>query len=264
MIETDVANKKYSVPNLVRALAIFEFLSSHPKSYGVTEIAEKLSYPKNSVFRIVKTLALHGYLIESGKSYHLSAKLLALGSTALEDINLSEKSIDIMRELRDVVNETVLLGILKGSEGVILDEVLSTHPVKFKIDIGHVYQLNTASSGKVILAYLPELERDRIIDNMIFKRYTKRTIINKSEYLKALATVKQKGYALNFAENYKGLHCVAAPIFNHRKYPIASIWLAGPSHRLLAGDLDRIGEIVKEHAYRISQRFGYEPQPANY
>ena len=55
----------YIIPSLERALEIIGFLAKQPKGCGITTIADKLGYPKNSVFRILKTLASKGYIIES-------------------------------------------------------------------------------------------------------------------------------------------------------------------------------------------------------
>jgi DNA-binding IclR family transcriptional regulator len=53
-----------------------------------------------------------------------------------------EKAIDVMRELRDEVNETVLLGTLVGNRGVILEQVLSTQPLKISRRLGYEPELN--------------------------------------------------------------------------------------------------------------------------
>jgi DNA-binding IclR family transcriptional regulator len=66
------------------------------------------------------------------------------------------------------------------------------------------------------------------------------------------------GYGLDCAEQIEGIHCVGAPIFNHRGYPIAAIWVTGPSFRFPEADLPRMGIKVVAAAQRISQRFGYK------
>ena len=115
-----MSDSKYNVPNLERALKIIEFLSKQPKSYGISEIADYLGYPKNSVFRILKTLVTQGYLLETSNQYQLSTKFLAVGYSALGESNLTGKATDAMIELRDESHETVILGKLTGSEGVVL------------------------------------------------------------------------------------------------------------------------------------------------
>jgi len=252
-------NNRYSVPNLERALVIIEFLSKQPEGCGLSEIAKKLEMPKNSVFRILKTLLMHGYINQSlpDKSYILSSKFLSLGYSALGEINLIEKSLDIMRALRDEVNETVLLCSILGHEGVVMEQVLCYHEVKFVIDVGHRFPLHTAAPGKIILAYMSEKEREGILNNITFEKFNERTITNKKDLSSVLAEAKEKGYAIDCGEEIEGLHCVAAPILNYYGYPVASILITGPSSRISKRNFETIGKIVCENAAKISQRLGY-------
>jgi DNA-binding IclR family transcriptional regulator len=73
----------------------------------------------------------------------------------------------------------------------------------------------------------------------------------------ALEEVIKKGYAVDRSEEIEGLHCVGAPIFNHRGHPIAAIWVTGPSFRFPESAFDRIGRKVASAAAQISQRFGH-------
>ena len=248
----------YNVPSLERALEIIGFLAKQPKGYGITEIASNFGYPKNSVFRILKTLAFKGFVTETDRLYQLSAKFLAIGYSAVGATHLVEKAIDVMRELRDEVNETVLLGTIIGNSGVILEEVLSTQPLKVMIDPGHNFPLHTAAPGKAIIAYLSDAEQKRIIDHITYSRFTERTIISKRQFTENLKEVRIQGYAIDYAEEIEGLHCIACPILNHKSAPIASIWITGPSYRMPPASFDKLGKTVAEYALAVSRRFGYE------
>jgi DNA-binding IclR family transcriptional regulator len=250
----------YIIPSLDRALEIIGFLAQQPKGCGITTIADKMDYPKNSVFRILKTLAAKGYIIETDRLYQLSAKFLSIGYCAVGEVHMVEKSIDVMRELRDEVNETVLLGTLVGHRGVILEQVLSTQPLKVMVDPGHNFALHTAAPAKAILAYMNQEDQRKIIDSITYTRYNENTIITKRHFVKNLNEVRAKGYATDLAEEILNLHCVACPIFNHKLEPIASIWITGPSDRLQPDRFDEFGGIIGEFALRISRRFGYEPE----
>lgn len=248
---------RYSVPNLERALVIMEYLSDKPEGCGVTGLSERLGYSKNSVFRIAKTLTMYGYLDETDKTYTISTKLLAVGYTALGEVNIIEKAFDIMRELRDQAKETVLIGTLVGLHGVVLEQVPSSYEIKFMIDVGHVFLPHTAAPGKAILAFLPDEEKKRIVHNMQYKRFNRRTITGPAAMLRYLQGVRETGYAVDRAERIEGLHGVACPVFNHWGYPVASIWVTGPSFRMPVGDFPRLGKLVMKHARRISLRLGW-------
>ena len=250
----------YIIPSIDRAFEIIGYLANKPKGCGITEIAEQFDYPKNSVFRILKTLTFKGYVLEIDKQYQLSAKFLAVGYSAVGEAHIVEKAIDIMRELRDEVNETVLLGTIFGTTGVILEQVLGTQPLKVMVDLGHNFALHTAAPAKAILAYINPVDQIKIIDSMTYTRYTDRTIITKGQFMKNLKEVRKKKYATDAAEEIIDLHCVACPIFNHKLQPIASIWITGPSYRIPSERFDEFGRIIGEFALRISRRFGYEPE----
>ncbi|QDU59270.1 HTH-type transcriptional repressor AllR [Planctomycetes bacterium Pan216] len=252
--------QRYHVPNLERALRIMEFLAEQAEGCGLSLIAEKLEFPKNSVFRIVSTLHAYGYVErdEVGKTYRLSRKLLDLGYAAIDESNLVEKSLDVMRRLRDETGETALIATLTQGRGIVLEQVPGLHPVKVVVEVGHSFPLHCAAPAKAMVAFLPEPERKSHLDTMSFPRFTKRTITSKQAMREELEQVVSLGYAVDHAEELEDLHCVAAPVLNHRNYPVASIWVTGPSYRLRAADFAKIGPLVAARAGEISARLGHQ------
>jgi DNA-binding IclR family transcriptional regulator len=252
-------SRRYIVPILERALIVLEALAKEPRGMGISELSRLLEVPKNSVFRILTTLYSSGYLQrdEEGRIYSLSRKVLALGYEALDEHNLVEKSLDVMRELRDQTGETVLIGTLLGETGVVLELVPSNQPIKFLVEVGARFPLHTAAPAKAMLAFLPEPEQQAQIKKITFKKYTSSTLPGVAALRRVLEEARTSGLAFDLEEEMESLHCVAAPIFNHRGYPIAALWITGPSYRFRREDFARIGKNVKEAADRISARFGH-------
>jgi DNA-binding IclR family transcriptional regulator len=248
-----------SVPALDRALHILELLAAHPDGMRMREIAEKLDLPANSVFRITATLEDRGYLLREGDDmrYRLSRKLLALGYAAIGEDKLIEHSLDVMQQLRDDTHETVLIGVRADLEGIVLEQVAATQPVKFLVDPGTRFPLHTSAPGKVFAAFMTPAERETLLKRITFKRYTPNTLDSRAKFEVALEEVTKKGYAVDRSEEIEGLHCVGAPIFNHRGHPIAAIWVTGPSFRFPETAFDRIGRKVVNAAATISHRFGH-------
>ncbi len=224
------------------------------------EIAERLKLPTNSVFRITAVLEQEEYLLREGDDmkYRLSRKLLSLGYAAIGEDKLIEHSLDVMQQLRDDTQETVLIGVRADIQGVVLEQVAATQPVKFLVDPGTHYPLHTSAPGKVLVAFLPPAEREAVLGRIEFTRYNKRSLDNRKKFEAELKEVMTQGYGLDCAEQIEGLHCVGAPIFNHRGYPIAAMWITGPSFRFPIENLPRIGVKVVAAAMRISRRFGYK------
>lgn len=250
--------ERYHVPNLERALRVLEHLAGRPEPQGVTDVANALSIPRNSAFRILSTLWAHGYLWrdEDTCKYGLSHKLLALGYASAGQTNLVQIARDVMQDLRDLTQETVLLGMLAGNEGVVLEQVASPQHIKFLVDPGHRFPLHTAAPGKAILAELPEPEQERTLAALTFQRFTERTITSADAMREELDRVRRRGYAVDHGEEIEGLHCVAAAIRDHTGYPRAAIWVTSPAFRLKPEQFDAVGRQVRQHADRISRRLG--------
>jgi DNA-binding IclR family transcriptional regulator len=252
-------SETYQVPALERALSILELLAQHSEGIRMREIADRLGLPSNSVFRITGTLEDRGYLIRDGEDmrYRLSRKLLALGYAAVGEDKLTEHSLDVMRTLRDETHETVLVGIRDDLEGLVLEQVASTQPIKFLVAPGTRFPLHTAAPGKAVIAYLPKAERESVLQRITYTRYNERTLDSREKFEADLLNVTADGYGLDRGEQIEGLHCVAAPIFDHRGYPFAALWLTGPSFRFPATEFEKTGKLVASAAHQISQRFGY-------
>jgi len=192
----------------------------------------------------------------ASRRFFLSSKLLSVGSRGLGESTLVERSLDVMRRLRDAVRETVILGVLHGDEVICLEQVLALHPFKFMVDPGLRAPLHNNAPGKALWAFLPEPQRDALLQRVVFTRETPKTITTAAEMARELQRVRAAGYATDCGEAIEGCNCAAAPVFDHRSYPLAALWISGPAHRFTESTLSDAGRLVRQHAAEISRRLG--------
>lgn len=257
--EKEDLKSNYNVPNLERGLQIIELLATHPKGLTLAEIIQSLDVTKSSAFRITNTLIFKNYLQknETTKKITLSRKLLTLGISSMNEQSIVELSIDIMRALRDELKESVMLGIVLGDTGTILEQVSSSFPVKLSVELGTRFFLHSSVGGKSILAFMPQEEADAIIDSLKFTKFTDTTLTTKKDFKKELLEVRNRGYAIDNGEDIRGIHCVGAPIFNEQGYPVACLWITAPHGRLPHEEFDKKGKIIIKYALEISIKLGY-------
>lgn len=229
------SHERYHVPNLKRALEVFELLAKNPDGLTIPEIVKITHYSKSSTFRIVCTLEDCGYVVNDARVVRMSRKLAALGYAAFGESNIVEKSMDVIRSMRDDLGETAMLGTMLEDECVMIEQ----------------------APGKAILAYLPKDELARKLANMKFVKFNENTITNLSDFKKELEKVRACGYSVDNGEEIEGVNCVGAPIFDAHGYPIASIWITGPQNRIGKLDFESIGAKVRNYANIISARLGY-------
>ena len=82
------------------------------------------------------------------------------------------------------------------------------------------------SLGKVILSYIPEDEVKALIAVQPLVAKTSTTITSIRAFMNELATTRERGYAIDKAEHVLGTYCIAAPIFDTHRRPIAAIGLS--------------------------------------
>lgn len=250
---------KYDVPSLKTGFEMLEFLSRHPQGEVLTDIAAALGCPVSSSYRIAMALEDMGLVSRDfeTKQIRLTNKLLMIGQRAITEANLIEHALDIMRELRDCVVDTVLIGVREGVDIVVLDQTIGSRMFCFVSKLGYRVGISCSAPGKAILAHLSDKERDEVIGSVKFVKYNDRTIVSKETLRCELGRVVAQGYAFDDAEQFDGVYCIGAPVFDRNGYPVSAVWVTG-----LMMDIDRkripqIGAIVRAHADRISARLGY-------
>ena len=246
--------KTTGVPILERTLDLLEFLSRCPQGVALSQTARTLSIPKNTTYRMLNTLCARGYVArnETEVTYRLTRKLATLVYTSAQDGGLIEKALAPMRELRSLVKETVVISILDQGEGIVLEQVPALHPFRFVCDPGTRQPLHASASTKAILAYLGEAERGEVLAQASFTRLTERTITSPAAFRRELAATRARGYGIDRGEALNGVHCVAAPVFDRQRRPVAAITATGPEERLREADFEQVGEWVKACANTLS------------
>ncbi len=263
-MSTSPPRNRATVQAIERGCRILDLLSKDKRRYSIQDLSSELDLPKPTVHRILSTLRHFGYVTqdEMSKEYRLGFRLVELGYTVLDQIDLRKIAEPLLDQLASVVQETVHLVILDHGEIVYLDKVEKVSDPKSLRMVSRIGMRNYAHScavGKVLLASLPDNERDEIIAQKGLPRMTKNTIVSSRELKKHLADVKARGYAMDNEENEEGIRCVASPVKNDRGEVIAAISISGPSVRLTE---NRISAELKTHVMRtaleISEKLGYK------
>ena len=248
-----------TVPILARALTILEHLRANPEGLGVSDIAHQLEFPKNSVYRILFTLAARDYVRrnDDSKRYVLSRKLFSMAYHGPDARALTENAVDVMRDLRDAVKETVLLSVLSDDESLIIEQMPGLFPFRFVIDPGTRLSIHASSHGKVTLAYMPAEESEALLRRLKLTRYTERTITTVMRMREELRKIRARGYALDLSEGGEGVRCISAPLLRQDGTVVAALTTTGPVSRMPDEHLDDMGRVVRTHADRISARLGH-------
>jgi len=254
-----VKNKPtYPIKVLDKSLFILETLLQHSSSISIMEISKKLKIYPSTIHRILNTLKYRGYVEQNpvNQKYQLGLKLVELGMARYHQIDLVKEAHPFLKELVDLCNETVHLGILDQEEVLYIAKEDCPRTIRMVSQVGRRAPLHSTALGKILLAYLPEKEREEIIAHKNFSCFTEHTITEKKELEKELEQVKKQGFALDREENEKDVYCIAAPIKNYQEEVIAAISISSPVYRIDINKKNHLKEALIEISKKISKRLG--------
>lgn len=243
--------------SVVRAISVLKaFTDEHPE-WSLTPLANELGLNKATTFRLLAALEREALLMRDPDSdkYRLGPAIVTLGGRALRTNSLRAVSHSELQALAAETNETASLEMLHGSEVLVLDEIVGGHVMTGTQSIGSRWPAHATSTGKALLAALPE-ERLRQILPASLPAITPHTITTWDALLNDLAATRRRGYAVARQELEIGLLAIGASIVNHDGETVAAISIAGPTSRLTGRRESQIGAVVCACAQRISRRLG--------
>jgi DNA-binding IclR family transcriptional regulator len=161
------------------------------------------------------------------------------------------------KELVKQYNETVHLGVLEEGEVLYLAKEESSQTIRMISYIGKRAPLHCTALGKVLLAYISEEERKKILEEKELPRLTKNTITDKRELEKELDKIREQDFALDREENEKDVRCIGAPIRNYKGKVIAAISISSPIFRIDKNVQNNLKEALIKTTNKISKRLGY-------
>lgn len=240
-----------------RALDVMLCFSREEPELTLTEIAERVELHKSTVHRVLATLENKRFVQhdEATGKYRLGLRVLELAMLALETTDIRRHAWPFLRRLSEECRETVDLGVLDGTDIVYLEVIESPQRVKLAAAPGQRLPACCTSSGKAILAYLPEAQVRQIMIQGL-RRYTEHTIVSPDDFLADLRATRERGFAIAQSEYEDGINAVAAPILDPRQRPIAVIAVAGPAFRLPMERMLELGPVVRQHADEIAREIG--------
>jgi len=209
------------------AIDVLEAVAFSADELGVTQIAERLHMTKGSVHRHLTTLVERGYLAQnpSTSRYMIGPKsrLLARHAPETDLVQLAEGP---MRQLRDALDQPIVLSEMSPRGALILTKLPSSAPLEIGVRPGSELSFHASAQGKVMLAFAPRPFQERVLARPL-QRFTDRTIVSARKVEQELVEIARLGYASAPEEAMLGLNAVAAPIFDAQDKCIAALAIVG-------------------------------------
>ena len=185
--------------------------------------------------------------------------LIHYGLHTLSQRDLKSVARPFLYELMEKTGETAHIAIPVGMQSMLLDVVLTTHPISFSSPVGSLFPLYCTSHGKAILAFTGNFTVREYVENNTLQSRTDKTITTAEQLINEIDKIRIQGYSMDEIEFAEDIRCCAAPLYDNSGICIGA---AGITSTVITFGEERISEIsaeVKKTAAKISSEMGYRP-----
>jgi len=246
------------VRSVERAINILFLVAKSNEPIGLSEISRATSIDKATALRLLMTL--EGFkLIQRdvlSRRYSPGAGLWRLVNSWRND--LRKVAVPYLEALRRATEETAQLVCPRGLERVVVEALPGPHELVVVPFVGVALPIYVGASGKTIMAYLPDEERNRIIEITQLKPLNPLGVTDPVTYRAILEDIRRKGYASSVGDVTMGACALAAPVFDATGRIVAAVSLRAPEIRMSAERMSQLAPLVMQAARNISSELGAE------
>jgi IclR family acetate operon transcriptional repressor len=252
--------RTYDITSLQRGLRLLRLFGESPSGLTAKQVAGFSRLPVSTVHRFLTNLVAADFLSCDGDgTYHLGIACFAIGHAAEGQLDIRRLSLPYLRELNQQTRETIHLTVRHGLSAVYVEKLDSPEPLRIHSRMGAAVPLYCTAVGKVMLAYMPQGERERVLPELQMKRLTPNTAGNLQELETELSRVRKNGYACDLEEHEMHIRCIAAPIWDHAGSVQSSLSITAPLVRMPVNRLRQMAPLIQAAGLQISRDLGYRP-----
>lgn len=250
-----------------KGLRILDLFTEEQPYLRLVDLHKLTDMPKPTLLRLLGSFEELGYLqrvaikenglVSDSKTYMLGLKFLEMAQRVESRFEIRTVAYPYMKELQEKFNEAVQLIVVNQDNGVYIEKVESTRPVRLYTRVGRQAPLYAGACTRTLLAFLDSQTQERILSGELTK-FASGTLVNKEALQREIKLTLENGYSYSDSELEEGTASLAVPIFDRFGEVSYSISIASFSSTLMRDRVqDYLAELWKTAA-TISKQIGYK------
>ncbi len=251
----------YYLESVGRAIQLLDCFTRDTPELRLTDLSNKLEMSKAQVLRIASTLEMSGYLLRDPqtKRYRLGIRLFQLGMLVQQQLDLRRIVHPYLEDLVARADESARLIVPDDDGPICLDLVESHQGTRVFAQLGQRMPWNAGTSPKLILAFMPEERRERILTRNRFERYTERTVTDPDALREETREIRRLGYHIGRRDLDQDATGISAPLFDHEEQIVGTINFSVPVSRISEARIEQLVRMLLDAAHEVSLQLGYQP-----
>jgi DNA-binding IclR family transcriptional regulator len=249
-------DRRADEPGLVksaeRTVRILETLAASPTRLTLSELQERVGYPRSSLHALVRTLRELKWIEtdESGSAFGIGPHALLSGTAYLDKDPALPYAYEVLEDLRAEVGYTVHFARRDDAHVLYLASRESRESTRVVSRVGRRLPAHLTALGQALLA---ELTRDEV-ESMLpdpLPVLTENTIADRDRLHAELDQVRSRSWAFEREQGTPGVACVAC-VVDYRIPATDAISCSMPADLATGDELTRVIETVVRHTRRLS------------
>jgi DNA-binding IclR family transcriptional regulator len=224
----------------------------------LSEVAKTMGLNITTASRLLSELERHRYVMRESDTnrYRLGYKILQMASSVQEQMHLPDLARPVLQHLVQATGETATVNVINEDQAIIVARYECSRPLRIVAPIGTRGPLYCTAAGKVLLAFQPTEQIERILA-LGMPRRTGQTITTPAEMTVELEQIREQGYAVDRGEREEGLIGISGPVRDSRGRIIASCGISGSAMRMRPDIIPVLAASVSASAARLSALLGW-------
>jgi IclR family acetate operon transcriptional repressor len=224
-----------------KALHLLMLVGERMPGATLSELSRSSKYPTSTTYRLLRALTNDGFVRydEQTKRYSLGPALFILSQQASSQLDFHEITTPVLERLSTGTGDAVLLSVLDGDREMQIQSVRGTRTFQFLGHPGLHAPLHCTALGKVLIAFSPPEEYERLVRRLPLYRVGPNSITDRRAFRTEIERVRARGWGLADEENEEGVRSIAMPVLGSDDVAIAAVSIVAPVSRGPVTELER-------------------------
>ncbi len=215
------------VEALAKGLAIIEAFDAEMPEMTLSEVARKVGLSPAAARRSLITLVTLGYVAQSQKRFHLTPKIMTLGSGFFFASGIDEILQPIVREIVVKFGDASSVGTLSGDDVVYVAHHSVQRARRAVATVGARYPAHATSMGRMLFAGLPDDVLEARLAQLDLEAKTSKTCTDRAALRAAILKARDDGYAVTVDQLDYGITALAVPVRDAAGRTVAALNTSG-------------------------------------
>lgn len=206
MKRSDDPNYMQTAGRALDILALF----SEGQRLTLSEIAKRAGLSPSVTYRLLYTLNEHGFVKQhpGEKDYFIGDKAVMLGLVGLQEKRIMEAARKLIWDWWLQTGHIITVLSLIDKKAVVVARINPMPDESDTLYVGNTYPLHLGASARILLANMPQEDRQEYIDSLYIDRSAK------EELMEDMRRIRERGYDYTEQMMTKGIWGVSVPIFD--------------------------------------------------